>query len=66
MNFMEGLFLRILITICLYTILTLPYILYYFIGFGVNYGKYGCLVASFVAVVLSPIIHSILNKRLNK
>ncbi len=29
-------------------------------------GKYGCLVASFVAVVLSPIIHSILNKRLNK
>ena len=66
MKEINGLFLRLSITICLYFIFTLPYILYYFIGFGVNYGKYGCLVVSFVAVVLSPIIHSILNKRLNK
>ena len=47
--------------ICLYFIFTLPYILYYFIGFGVNYGKYGCLVASFVSVVLAPIVQKKLN-----
>ena len=61
MKEINGLFLRLSITICLYFIFTLPYILYYFIGFGVNYGKYGCLVASFVAVVLAPIVQKKLN-----
>ena len=61
MNFMEGLFLRILITICLYTILTLPYITYFFFNFGIDYGKYGCMFCGFITIILAPIVQKKLN-----
>ena len=65
MDLMRGLFLRLSITICLYFILTLPYISLVFFGFGVDYGRYGCLVACFVTIILAGFIQNKIEKYLD-
>ncbi len=56
MKEINGLFLRLSIAICLYVILTLPYITYFFFDFGVDYGKYGCMFCGFITIILAPIV----------
>lgn len=56
MNLFQKFIIRLLLTVCIYTILTLPYITFAFFNFGIDYGRYGCIVAGFITVILAPFI----------
>ena len=54
---MEDFSLRIMITLCIYFILTLPFLSLIFFGYGIEYNTFECVMASFFAVIGAPIIH---------